>query len=216
MPGGGELDVFGGAWVEDVKEDALVFADADGNAIAEAFAVDGEALVADFPAVGFGVGLEAGRRGEFGLVLFFGRGEEGFPLVGGEEDFLIVAGGVFFGLDIDEGELAGVSAAGEVRHGHGVGVDEAGAGGDDLAAPVDELGGAGRVEEVDGDGDVFLEADEGAGDGAAVAEGGDGVVLGDVGEDGADADGEIGGSGGGGWRVAGRPGRRRRGRIRRR
>ena len=63
VAGGGELDVFGGAWVEDVKEDALTFADADGNAIAEAFAVDGEALVADFPAVGFGVGLEAGGPG---------------------------------------------------------------------------------------------------------------------------------------------------------
>ena len=66
MAGEGELDVFGGACVEDVKEDALAFADADGIARAQAFAIDGEALVADFPAVGFGVGLEAGGGGSSG------------------------------------------------------------------------------------------------------------------------------------------------------
>lgn len=49
-------------------------------------------------------GLEAGGGREFGLVLNFRGSEEGFPFVGDEEDFLVVAGGDFFGFDVDEVE----------------------------------------------------------------------------------------------------------------
>src|SRR5450631_322814 len=96
-----------------MKEDVFALLDADGFPMAEAFAVDGELLITDFPAVGFIVFFVAGRRRErqvVGIGHFFGC-EERFPLVSGEENFPIVAASVEVGIDVDEAVLASISAA---------------------------------------------------------------------------------------------------------
>jgi hypothetical protein len=62
---------------------------------------------------------------------------------------------------------------------------------------VDEFGRIGVVEQIHGNRDAFAQADERSWHGAVVADGGDGVVLGDIGEHVADAQGDIGGFGGG-------------------
>ena len=51
VTGEGEAADLSGAAVEDVEEDALAVFDADGFAVAEHAAVDGEGVVADFVAV---------------------------------------------------------------------------------------------------------------------------------------------------------------------
>ena len=56
-----ELNVLGGAGIQEVEQDALSLFDAHRLAIPQALAIDGEALIADFPAVGFLVFLLALR-----------------------------------------------------------------------------------------------------------------------------------------------------------
>ena len=41
-----------------------------------------------------------------------------------QKDLLIVRAGIAFWLDVDEPELAGVSAAAQIRHGHHVRMNE--------------------------------------------------------------------------------------------
>ncbi len=107
--------------------------------------------------------------------------------MGGEEDFLIVAGGVFFGFDLDEGELAGLSAAGEA-------VAEMAVGGDGEAF---FFGGA--VVAEGGDGVVLGDVGEDGADAEGEIGGsGGGGVGGLLGGWGAGGEGEAGGGEGGG------------------
>ncbi len=78
--------------------------DAQGFAEAESLAVDGGEAV-------FGVHGAIAGAGHFAV-----------PVVEGEEEFLVVAGGVFFGFDEEKTVLAGVLGFFEVFAGEGVGV----------------------------------------------------------------------------------------------
>jgi hypothetical protein len=65
MAGERQLDILGGAGVEDVKQHALALLDAQGLAESETFAVDGEALISDLPTVGLGILGKRGGAGAF-------------------------------------------------------------------------------------------------------------------------------------------------------
>ncbi len=151
----------GGAGVDDVEEDTLAGFDADGLAVAEHLAVDGEGGVADLVAVGHSAG-ERGFHG--GLACVFDRFDGGgggeevhghvsaaaegwLELFEGEEDFAVVGAGVVGGLDVDGTGEAVVLTGGEVGSGADVGVIEADAGGtrselDAACAVGGDVGGA--------------------------------------------------------------------------
>src|SRR5579872_5427204 len=97
MSGKRELDVLGRTGVENVKQDALALFDSHRLTESQAFAVDGEALVADLPAVGlFLLGLLRQAFALLGIQLlthFFGA-EEWLPFVRREKNLLIVPAGV--------------------------------------------------------------------------------------------------------------------------
>src|SRR5712692_4435818 len=95
MAGQRELDIFRGASIQKMEQDALALLHADRIAKSQALAVDGKALVADLPSVRFRfsflgcflLGFDLG----IGLLFLFLLGcKDGFPLVGGKEEFLVV------------------------------------------------------------------------------------------------------------------------------
>jgi hypothetical protein len=152
-------------------------------------------------------------------------GEERFPIPEGEEELLIVVAGIGGGIDVEESELAGVGAAVQIGHRHGVRVVPAGAGwcgcelvsaiavrgdrrsvffldsvdfgGNEETVPVDEFGRVGVVDDVDGDWLALLHAEDGAGRGSVVTDGGEYAVGGEFDGDRGDADGDGRGIGAG-------------------
>ena len=119
---------FGGAAVEDVEEDALAGFDANGFAVAEHAAIDGEGPIADFEAVRHAFGQRRFHCGFAGLPKGFVRlarrkkilchvaaaGEGGLEFLQSEEHFAVVTAGFVAWLDIDRSDLAGILACAKV------------------------------------------------------------------------------------------------------
>ena len=130
-----QLDIFRRAGVEEMKQNTLAFANADGIAVTQGLAVDRKKPVPNFPAirpliVGFFGSFtvrflpDGHRCGRFLLLLLFAVGQERFPLVGGQKNFLIIPTGVFARLDVHKTELARVGTAMEIRSGTDMGMQE--------------------------------------------------------------------------------------------
>src|SRR5437868_12655520 len=110
----GQLNIFSRAGVQDVEQHALVRFHADRLAEAQALSIDGEALIADLPAIRFFIF----RRGRFSgailgslFVFLFLGGVKWLPFVRRQKDFLIVLSRVALGLNVYERELARIRAA---------------------------------------------------------------------------------------------------------
>ena len=182
--------LLGRTGVEDVQEDALSVLDAQRFAKTEDTAVDGGKSI-------FGIHRTVSAAGHLA-----------FPVVKGEEEFLVVVAGVVAGLDEQKAMLAGVLRLFEVCAGEGVGVVPAeacragrvgiarlAAGGDHRRAffhgaidigrqketvPMNDFFVGGVVGHIDGDLLPFPEAKQRAGDLLVVGDGLDGVFWGDL------------------------------------
>src|SRR5215469_911863 len=190
-----------------MKQHPLPLLHADGLAEAQGLAVNGEALVPDFPAVGLLVFARwrLGRAGILVLFFLFLRGEERLPFMRGEENLLIVGAWVRPWLDVDEGELAGVCSAAQIGSRHYMRVNESGARwlrrqpisqmavggnyqalflqravhvrGNDLPVPVHQLWRIGLVEDIHDRRHAFMQANQRTRNLPVIAEGADGVVV---------------------------------------
>ena len=127
---------FAGAGVQDVEQHAFALLHADGLAVPEHLAVDGEEVVADLEALGLFLGLVVGLLAEVLEVLDRLAGEEvhrhvaaaaegRLELLQHQKHLAVVGAGLVLRLDVDRPDLAGVGAAVEVAAGHDMRVVEA-------------------------------------------------------------------------------------------
>src|ERR1700679_764290 len=113
-----------GAGIEEVHQDALTLAYAQGLPRAQYFVVDGVKRRADFEPVRSRIGSSGffGRRAvgiRWILVRVHGA-QEILPLPQGQKDFLVVAARVMRGIDHEETELAGIRAPMQIEHSLGM------------------------------------------------------------------------------------------------
>src|SRR6516165_536225 len=114
-----QLDGFRRARVENPKHDSLAFFKPYWITESQTPTINGERLVADFPAVGFlsVVGSDFGCHSRvfwfptFFLLFHLTATEEGFKLVCGQKHFLIVVSGIITRLNINHCELSRVQPA---------------------------------------------------------------------------------------------------------